>query len=291
MDRDDLGEIPPLAPPRVRRFRQSLIKTLPRWPNNRASLAMAERASLGELIIDYLNLASRIIPPRPREVIVESRVLTDPKWTQYSAEIRDLLDRCSRGESLAPYQSLRPWQRGFAPAAKKQNLPVSRKWLDKDFVLTLTGWHHFHLGSVGPNGRMGRTDDVLFVEVTRTTFTVICILGHGAFTLNSPEMIALNQIHHSRLAGRYPLGSVVTGPVIATSGHQLHIVNYAGRCLRFMGITDPKLDEHVYLEGLYAGADKISDRKPKLAWGFKGVDFGLFDLKQKIFFVYQKGWM
>ena len=58
-----------------------------------------------------------------------------------------------------------------------------------------------------------------------------------------------------------------------------------------MGITDPKLDDHAYLEGLYAGADKVPDKKPKLAWGIKGVDFGLFDLKQKIFFVYQMGWM
>jgi hypothetical protein len=280
----DFGETQPDEPLRVRVFRQSLIKALPRWPNNKDSLELAKRSSVGSLTIDYLNWASRFVPPRPRRVIVEPRVLLEPSWARNVVGVLSLLDRCRRGDTLSPHLSSMPWQRGFVPAAKKRKVTAEESWLDKDFVLTLSGWHHFHLGiRADRRGHVERTDDVLFAEVTRTTFTVTCILGHGVFTLNSPEMIALHQIKDARRAGRHPPGTVVLDTVIATSGHQLHIVSYASHCLRILAEIDPKLDDRAFLKELYEGVQRTPDRNPRLAWGFNGVDFGLFDLRQHLF--------
>jgi hypothetical protein len=52
------------------------------------------------------------------------------------------------------------------------------RWSDKDFLLNVMGYHHFHLGTaVQRRGYVDRTDDLIFAEVRRDTFTVIAIFG------------------------------------------------------------------------------------------------------------------
>jgi hypothetical protein len=47
-------------PPRIKKFRSELIKAIPRFPNNRASLLHMRQKHLPELLIDYVNWRSRV---------------------------------------------------------------------------------------------------------------------------------------------------------------------------------------------------------------------------------------
>ena len=57
-----------IEPPRIRKFRLELVKEIPRFPNNLASLKHMQQKHLTNVLIDYINWRSRYIGVRPRTV-------------------------------------------------------------------------------------------------------------------------------------------------------------------------------------------------------------------------------
>src|SRR5574341_978416 len=102
---------------RVKKFRLSIVKQIPKFPNNKASLKKLEAKSLTSLLIDYANWASRLVAPRPRKVSIEPTATNDPRWKGLAAEITGFLDKVRKGEDLTPHLSLDAYTRGFTPAS------------------------------------------------------------------------------------------------------------------------------------------------------------------------------
>ena len=66
--------------PRLKKFRLELIRLIP--PNDKASLQHMMAKSLRDVLLDYLNWASRYVAPRPRTVMIEVEAQTDPRWVR-----------------------------------------------------------------------------------------------------------------------------------------------------------------------------------------------------------------
>lgn len=75
---------------RIKKLRLEIIKTIPKFPNNKDTKALLESKSLANLLIDYLNWATRLIVPRPRTVKVKQDVTGDTRWPSISNQFNKL---------------------------------------------------------------------------------------------------------------------------------------------------------------------------------------------------------
>jgi hypothetical protein len=169
-------------PRRIKKFRGELIKAIPRFPNDRASFLHMQRKHLADLLVDYINWRSRYVGQRPRIVSVEPAAQSDPRWGAHAASITAFLDKVRHGADLTPHLSIEPHTKGYAPAGRAPGAAPTDRWSDKDFVLNVMGYHHFHLGTtIQKRGHVDRTDDLIFAEVHRDTLSVIAIFAHDVF--------------------------------------------------------------------------------------------------------------
>lgn len=277
-------------PPRIKRFRRDLIRVVPRVPNNRASLQHMEAKHLPDLLIDYINWRSRYVGERPRSISIEPAAQADPRWSAQAASIKAFLDRVKRGDDLTPHLSIEPHTRGYAPAARAPGATPDDRWSDKDFLLNVMGFHHFHLGTITQNrGHVNRTDDLIFAEVRRDTFKVIAIFDHDVFDEGTPERMRLWALHESITTRGFAPGTVVVSAMIATSGHAIHVVRYAQDCARIIREIEPKLDDPEYVKSLYSPPEKAPD-KSKLSWVFRHLDLAVYDSAKPVLMIFKKGW-
>jgi hypothetical protein len=228
---------------RVKNFRSWLVNAIPRVPNDGASKLHMQQKQLPELLIDYVNWRSRYVGQRPRTVTVEPATKADPRWSAHAAAIGAFIDKVRRGDDLAPHLSIKPHTQGYAPAARAPGATEDR-WSDKDFLLNIMGYHHFHLGTaIQKRGHVDRTDDLIFAEVHRDTFKVIAIFGHEVFEQNSTERMRLWSVHEEIVFRGAPAGSPAVAGLIATSGHNIQVVHYAQQCAKIIRDYEQKLDD------------------------------------------------
>lgn len=83
---------------RIGQFRLAIAKTIPKFPNNRETLAILEGKPLGSPLVDYLGWASRLIPPRRRRVTIEPTLTGDRRWKSLAADTKAFLESVSRGD-------------------------------------------------------------------------------------------------------------------------------------------------------------------------------------------------
>jgi hypothetical protein len=280
---------------RVRAFQRGLVNKIPRFPNDKGSLTAIQSASLVSLLIHYMNWAIRYVPARPRIVRIDSTASSDARWKKHQEAISLFLDKVTSGGDLTPYLSLEVHSRGYTPPQQSRGSSPSH-WADKDFVLTIMGYYHFHLGpNLEPNGFATRTDDLIFAKVTRDEFLVIAVLDHSAFEMTgtddkmTEERKRLWTIFDEHSTRGLPPGSVYIPAMITTSGHSLHIVRLAQEYANIIRSIDPKLDEQSYIVNLYRCAGAKCPKKTKLAWHLNFLNFGLLDTQSNMFFVFKYG--
>jgi hypothetical protein len=285
----------PIGSKRIRAFCLDLATTIPKFPNDKASLQSLERKSLGSLLVDYANWAIRYVTPRPRKVVVESAALSDSRWTSLQADITSFLSKVERGDDLMPHLSIEPHTRGYTPAASGAGPNVDR-WADKDMVLNITGYHHFHISSsIEPQGFVTRGNELLFAHVTRDTFTVVALFDHSVFEkaeVGKPltaERERLWSIFKERSARHAPPNSLVVPSIIATSGHSMHFTFLAMDYARLISKIDPKLDESAYIASLVAGNGFTLPTKQKWKWHLNYLDLGVLEKNSGFFGVFRKG--
>lgn len=283
-------------PKRIRKFRLEIAKQIPKFPNNRYTLALLESKSLASLLIDYTNWILRYVPSRPRTVCIEPTATADRRWRLLATETKALLEKVRLGADLTPHLSLKVRRQGFTPMASSVG-PNGNKWADKDFLLNVMGFHHFHLSSiVEKSGNAKRTDDVLFAQVTRYKFSAIGFFNHSVFeTTKEPgsEMLAererLWKIFDERAVVGIAPGTVCISSPIATSGHSLHHTRLAMDYARMVNEIDPKLDDPLFRSALFPGIDPASVRALKPIWHLHYLDLCLLDKKSKTFSILKKG--
>jgi hypothetical protein len=278
-------------PERVKRFRLELVKSIPRFPNNRESLQHMQQKHLSDVLLDYIHWRARFVGKRPRQIEIEAVAKADPRWSSMAAAIEAFLEKVRVGDDLTPYFSKTPHTRGYSLAAHKPGATNEDRWSDKDPLLTRMNYHHFHLGmDIEAAGRATRTGDLMFAEVSRDKFKVVAIFNHNVFDRTSTERRRLCALHNEIIFRGLPPGSgVMDGPVM-TSGHAMHVVFYAQRCAGLIQSLDPQLDDRAYIEKWYAQGKIELPSKPKFKWAFLHLDLAVYDSAKGTAFLVQKGW-
>lgn len=278
---------------RIKHLREEVIKAIPKFPNNRETKEKLEGMPLATLLIHYLNWMIRYVSVKPRRTIIEPTVTADPRWRSLREPVSALLDKVRSGENLTPYLSIQPHSKGYSPGTSKKGPDVDR-WVDKDFLLNVMGFHHFHLGEkVEAAGHVERTDDVLFARVSHEDFTAIGIFNHSVFELTGDEMSdekkRLWKIFDDRTSRGVPPGSVVIPSPIATSGHPIHVVSIAQEYSRIIYELDPRLDDPGFVNELYGKGKVNAPAKIKLEWALNFSDLGIHESRSNHFFVLRRG--
>ncbi len=278
---------------RIKKLRGDVIKVIPKFPNNRETKEKLEAMPLATLLIHYLNWRIRYVSIKPRKAIIEPTVTADPRWKLLRDQVTVILDKVRSGENLIPYLSTQPHSKGYSPETSKMGPGVDR-WADKDFLLNVMGFHHFHLGAkVEAAGHVERTDDVLFARVSCEKFTAIGIFNHSVFGPTGDEMSAerkrLWKIFDEHTGRGVPPGSVVIASSIASSGHPDHVVRTAQEYSRIIHYLDPKLDDPSLVSELYTAGKVREPERVKLEWALNFSELGIREKSSDHLFVLRPG--
>jgi len=276
---------------REKEFRLWLKQEIPKFPNDKTTLQIFEKMTTTDQIIAYMNWRARYVTQRPRSVTIEKTVSLDPRWQALSPNINSLLSKVKAGVDLTPHLST-DIRYGFTPPATAR-VHDADAWADKDLILNVMGFHHFHLGRIMVNGHIDRTNEVLFAFVSRDDFEVLGIFNHDVFKTNSPNPMAVERkrlwnLYEDRLARRAAPGSLLVGSGIALSGHALPVVQAALRCVKRIRQLDSKLNQSAYIQNLYKSLNLPAPAKATLLWRLWHLDFGLFAPKENQFLTLEK---
>jgi hypothetical protein len=282
----------PPEPKRIRQLRASLIEQIPRFPNDRQTLTDLESKPLPSLLLTYINWASRLIPPRPRRVVIEPTLTADARWKTTSGRVRAILERARNGDNLNPYLSLRAHQKGYTSIETRVGGSFD-KWEDKDFVLLTLGFHHFHLGEIQEESHAERSDVVLFAQVTRESFNAIAFFDHSVFcqaeSAMTPERERMWRIFDQRTSmGRSP-GIYLAANPITTSGHSLQHGRLADDYTRLIWTMDAKMDDLQARSEVFSDLPHATVKAMKLRWHLNYLDLGLLDRTTSTFHVFRRG--
>jgi hypothetical protein len=277
---------------RIKELKRTIAKEIPKFPNTRKTLQILENKPLGDLLIAYFNWAFRYIPPRRRRVIIKNTASSDPRWEKHQLSIMSLLQKAQNGENLNPYLSEKVYKRAFTPAPKGVIADYD-KWADKDFILNAYSYHHLHLDALKES--QSRSDDMIFVYVTREELQVIGIFNHNVF---KPTTISGNiteerdrflRIVESRNVQNSGGVSFNVEQLITTSGHKTLLNLEAMKCAKIIISTDHKLDFPEYVDSIYESSSMPKPVNYKVRWHFNYLDLGLLLGDQPYFTVIKKG--
>ena len=222
-------------PPRVHAFRTSIIKKLPKAPNDKASRASLEAMPTRRLILAFITWRMRLIPAKPRKVALWSHGVMPSEFRAAETRLRPLLKKVESGKNLTPHLSNLVMTKGVVlPGAN----PADRG-KDIDAVLTRQGLHHFHVGGVGPGNPKGRSGLLVFAEVLDKEFRIVAISDHRAFARGSPEQLRFFNICSAYVAKDVPPGQAFMANPVISSGHSMIVTLFADHCEAQIERLDP----------------------------------------------------
>lgn len=275
---------------RIKRLKNKLIRDLPFFPNEKETLEELEGQCIGDVLIHYLHWKTRHVPSRVRRVQISPDVTSDSRWGSLKDNINALLDKVRSGEDLAPHLSIKAHRQGYTPRQRVADGKAD-SWDDKDQILNTKGFHHFHLDmEVKVSGMSKRTDDVLFAFVTRDAFHAVAIFDHSVFDSSlkdgelNEERERMWKIHKKHTTLGMEPGSAYMSNVIMTSGHPMYLVQMADRYADTIISTDAKLDDRLFVNEIYDQGKLPRPDKFKLEWHIEGLDLGILDKKNGVFF-------
>jgi hypothetical protein len=274
-------------PPRIRAFRDQIIKDLPRAPNNKASRACLEAMPLRRLILAFITWRMRLIPAKPRKVGFWTGGVTPLQFKAAIPRLRPFLKKVEVGEDLTPHLSNLVGTKGVVlPGANPAD-----KGKDIDAVLTRDGLHHFHVGIAGPGNPKGRSGVLIFAEVLSDEFRIVAISDHKAFERGSPEQIRFFKVCYAYVAKDVPAGQGFLKNPVMSSGHSMLVTMFADKCENEIERLDAQLDDPEFISSLYnaqasspAGRFIPEPSNPMLAWHFEDLQFGILDRRSRVFF-------
>lgn len=272
---------------RVRKFRLELIGAIPRVPNNRASRVFMESRPTAWLISAFVTWRMRQVPAKPRTIRLWSEGVTPSQFEVAKPRLRALLQKVESGEDLGAHLSYLVDTMGvILPGAQ-----TSDNRGDIDAILTRYGIHHFHIGTPSPQNPKGRSDTLVFAEVTETEFRIIAIADHRIFNQGSPEQRDFSRVCVSYCARDIPPGSGFMLNPVMSSGHSAVVMLFGLKCEAEIKRLDSQLDDPGFIDGLYGGQPILRDgqsvqrpAKPVLTWHFNDLQFGILDRRTMVFF-------
>ncbi|SEQ12818.1 hypothetical protein SAMN03080615_00551 [Amphritea atlantica] len=279
----------------INRLKNKLIKELPFFPNEKKTLEELESKNINEVVIHYLHWQTRQVPARIRTVHRAPELTSDKRYKTLKEDINSLLDKVRNGESLHPFLSHRAHQKGYTPVQRVKDGEVDG-WEDKDQILNTKGFHHFHLDmTLEQSGLSKRTNEVLFAFVDRKSFHAIAIFDHSVFEQSdasgsmTDERKRMWDVHEKYATLGMKPGSVYMNNPIMTSGHPLYLIRLADHYTRRILEIDPRLGEREFVNSIYKEANLEPPSKFNLDWHLEGLDLGILDKKNNVFFSVKQG--
>ncbi|MCP1239219.1 MULTISPECIES: hypothetical protein [Acetobacter] len=267
-----------IYPPRIKNFRDFLIKELPRVPNNKASRAILQEKPTSKLILYYLTWQMRFIPAKPRQITFWSGGITPSELLTARTGFTEFIQKVATGQDLTPHLSNLVRTKGIV----MPDASISEKGKDLDKVLIRHGLHHFHIGEMNAQNPMGRSGTLVFAEVFEKEFRIIAIADHKAFMIDTKEHKKFSSICYSYLSSQSSQG-FLTNPIMS-SGHSYMISMYAKQCQKYIENKDAHLDENGFIDRLFKGHPVQKPSKPDLRWYFNDLNLGILEYRSRSFF-------
>ena len=117
---------------RFQKFRNWLIREIPRIPNDRASLAALQSKSNSELLRIYLCWELRQVTIRPRRVTGQSALKADCRATALKPNMEAFIRAVEASANLNSYLSTKAHRHVYVLVADPE-VADYRTWKDKDF--------------------------------------------------------------------------------------------------------------------------------------------------------------
>ncbi|EJC6865000.1 hypothetical protein MYD45_004748 [Vibrio parahaemolyticus] len=277
------------------KFKKSLIKQLPFFPDEKSTLQLLNDQPLSEVMLHYLHWQTRQVPTRVRKVYIYAELTSDRRYRQYKDEISSLLNIVREGKELTPFLSTRAAKKGYTPSERVTSGEADT-WEDKDQILNTKGFHHFHLSmDIQKSGFSVRTEVVLFALVTRDSFHAVGLFDHSVFKQPcgsgemTPERERMWDVHSRFESIGMDPGAVYFSNPIMLSGHPLYLVRQSMEYMRFIHMYDPLLNSRTLVNELYGQGKLQPPSKYKLEWCFEGLDLIIKDTRNEVKFVIFKG--
>lgn len=269
----------------IKRFRQTMIKELPKVPNTPEAIIELERMPTRAIISKYITWKIRTIPIRKRTIAFYPMGIDLNIYLKMHPDIKVFLDKVIKGNDLNPYLSERVRTHGvILSGASSKNAGK-----DIDTLVLREGLYHFHFAPKNNKNPKGRSNYLIFADVSKDTFTIVAIAPHSVFDHNSEEAHRFFDIRRRYLERDIPNGqSYMLNPVM-TTGHTLEILSYAMHCENTINALDPMLNETDFISQLYADGvlqypSLEQPKKPDLIWFFYDLNLGILEKKKGHFF-------
>jgi hypothetical protein len=274
-------------PPRVHAFRASIIKEMPRAPNDKTSRASLEAMPTRRLIQAFITWRMRLVPAKPRKVAFWYCGVKPSELRAAEPRLRPLLKKVEAGKDLTSHLSNLVMTKGvILPGAN----PADRG-KDIDAVLTRHGLHHFHVGNVCSGNPKGRSGLLVFADVLDKEFRIVAISDHRAFERGAPEQLRFFDICRAYVAKDVPPGQAFMASPVMSSGHSMFVTVFADHCEAQIEQLDPQLDDPTFIDRLYNDQPIFRDGKaitrppkPSPCWYFNDLKFGILDRRTNVFF-------
>lgn len=155
-----------------------ILNNFPYDKNDASLCRYIENMGLADLLINYLNWASRFVSAVPRRIERSSTFNRKVQTSSEMLEIAFILDDINKGNSLHKYLS-----RGVETAIclPNENGKLNRR--DLDLMLNEWGVHHLHLSITAlSDGFVARTNNLLLAFFTNEVAYIVDILPHNKWT-------------------------------------------------------------------------------------------------------------
>jgi len=269
----------------IKRFRQTMIKELPKVPNTPVAIEELERMPTRMIISKYITWKIRTIPIRKRTIAFYPMGIDLKILLKMYPDIKVFLDKVIKGNDLNPYLSERVRTHGvILPGASLKN-----KGKDIDTLVLREGLYHFHFAPKDNKNPKGRSNYLIFADVSKDTFTIVAIAPHRVFEHDTEDAHRFFDIRRRYLERDIPAGQpYMLNPVMST-GHTLEIFAYAIHCEDTINFLDPKLNDadfisQLYTDGALQHPSLERPKKPELIWFFYDLNLGILEKKKGHFF-------
>ncbi|HEY0208311.1 hypothetical protein [Acerihabitans sp.] len=269
----------------IKRFRQVMIKELPKVPNTPIASKELEKMPTRLIISKYITWKIRTIPVKKRTIETYPMGMDLNVFIKMYPDIKVFLNKVIKGEDLNLYLSEQVRTHGAVlPGAS-----LKSKGKDIDSLVLREGLYHFHFAPRDNKNPKGRSNFLIFSDVSKDTFTIVAIAPHRVFDNSNEDAHRFFEIRRRYLERDIPAGQPYMLNPVMTSGHTLEIFAYAIHCEDTINSLDPKLNSGDFISQLYADGklqlpSLEQPKKTELIWFFNDLNLGILEKNKGHFF-------
>ncbi|MBP2850847.1 hypothetical protein [Dickeya oryzae] len=271
--------------PSIKHLRQMMIKELPKVPNTPMAIAELEEMPTRVIISNYITWKIRTVPARKRAIEIFPMGIDLNIFIKKYPDIKEFLNKVINGDDLNQYLSEQVRTHGVVlPGSSLKSLGK-----DIDSLVLREGLYHFHFAPRNHKNPKGRSNYLIFADVSKDIFTIVAIAPHSVFEHGSEDALKFFNVRRMYLEKDIPPGQPYMLNPVTSTGHTLEIIAYALHCEETINAMAPQINDSHFISKLYEdGKSQVisleEPKKPKLIWFFHDLNLGLLEKNKGHFF-------